>query len=51
VIASYNFGVREYSPFNERTREIFSGCPEMRDGYIWHNGKPGWGTGVNEGSR
>lgn len=47
-LASYNFGVQEYSPFNQRTQEIFSGCPTMKDGYIWDNGKPGWGIEVNE---
>jgi mannonate dehydratase len=47
-LASYNFGVQEYSPFNPRTQEIFSGCPTMKDGYLWDNGKPGWGIEVNE---
>ena len=34
-LVSYNFGIQEYSPFNERTQEIFPGCPEMKDGYLW----------------
>ena len=29
-IVSYNFGIQEYTPFNERTQEIFRGCPERR---------------------
>ena len=33
-LVSYNFGIQEYSPFNPRTQEIFSGCPEMKDGYL-----------------
>ena len=32
-IASYNFGIQEYTPFNAKTQEIFRGCPEMKDGY------------------
>ena len=36
-IVSYNFGIQEYSPFNERTQEIFHGCPEI-EGRI-HMGK------------
>ncbi len=47
-VACYNFGVQEYSPFNERVREVFSGCPEMRDGYLWPSEKPGWGIEVDE---
>ncbi len=47
-VACHNFGVQEYSPFNERVREVFSGCPEMRDGYLWPSEKPGWGIEVDE---
>jgi mannonate dehydratase len=47
-LVSYNFGIQEYSPFNQRTQEIFSGCPEMKDGYLWVSEKPGWGIEVNE---
>lgn len=47
-LVSYNFGIQEYSAFNPRTREIFSGVPEMKDGYIWVSEKPGWGIEVNE---
>ena len=43
-----NFGIQEYSPFNEATQEIFSGCPEMKGGYLYANEKPGWGIEVNE---
>jgi mannonate dehydratase len=47
-LVCYNFGVQEYSPFNERVREVFSGCPEMKDGYLYANEAPGWGIEVNE---
>lgn len=47
-LASYNFGVQEYSPFSERTREVFDGCPEIKNGYLYANEKPGWGIEVNE---
>lgn len=46
-LACYNFGVQEYSPFSERTREVFSGCPEMKDGYLYANEAPGWGIEVD----
>ena len=47
-LVSYNFGVQEYSPFNAATREVFSGVPEMKDGYLYATEKPGWGIEVNE---
>jgi len=47
-LACYNFGVQEYSPFNERLQEIFKGCPVMKDGYLWANESPGWGIEVDE---
>jgi mannonate dehydratase len=47
-LVSYNFGIQEYSRFNERTQAIFQGCPEMKDGYLWVNEKPGWGIEIDE---
>ena len=47
-LVSYNFGVQEYSPFNERTQEVFRGCPVMKDGYLYANETPGWGIEVDE---
>ncbi|HZR57281.1 MAG TPA: enolase C-terminal domain-like protein [Terriglobales bacterium] len=47
-IVSYNFGIQEYTPFNERTQEIFHGCPEMKGGYLWVSEKPGWGIEIDE---
>ncbi|MGD1096275.1 MAG: enolase C-terminal domain-like protein [Bryobacteraceae bacterium] len=47
-VVSYNFGIQEYSPFNERAREVFQGCPDMKDGYLYVNESPGWGIEVNE---
>jgi mannonate dehydratase len=47
-VTSYNFGIQEYSPFNERTQEVFHGCPVMKDGYLWVNENPGWGIEVDE---
>lgn len=47
-LASYNFGVQEYSAFNDATKEVFDGCPVMKNGYLYANEKPGWGIEVNE---
>ena len=43
-----NFGVQEYSEFNDAHREIFSGLPEMKGGYLYANDKPGWGMEIDE---
>ncbi len=47
-VACYNFGVQEYSPFNERILEVFDGCPELKDGYVYPSDKPGWGIEIDE---
>jgi mannonate dehydratase len=47
-LVCYNFGVQEYSRFSDATREVFDGCPELRNGYLYANEKPGWGIEVNE---
>jgi mannonate dehydratase len=47
-LACYNFGIQEQTVFGECTREVFPGCPEIRDGSFWSNGKPGLGIDVDE---
>jgi mannonate dehydratase len=47
-VVHHNFGVQEYSAFNQSTQEIFQGCPVMKDGYLWVSEKPGWGIEVDE---
>jgi len=47
-IACYNFGINEYSEFNDNHRAIFKGCPEMKNGYLWVNETPGWGIEIDE---
>ena len=47
-LACWNFGVQEYAMFKERTREVFVGCPEVHDGFMWPNGRPGLGIDIDE---
>ena len=47
-ITAMNFGIQEYSRFGDRTREVFSGLPEMKDGYWYPSEAPGWGIEVDE---
>ena len=44
----YNFGIQEYSAFNDRLQEVFHGCPVMKAGYLYANEAPGWGIEVDE---
>ncbi|MEX0761840.1 MAG: enolase C-terminal domain-like protein [Dehalococcoidia bacterium] len=43
-----NFGIQEYAIFGERTKEVFSGYPEVRDGHMWPTGRPGLGIDIDE---
>ncbi len=43
-----NFGIQEETFFDEKTREVFPGTPEIRRGYIYSNDKPGLGIDIDE---
>ncbi len=47
-LASYNFGVHEGSGFPKETAEVFAGSPEVKNGYMLANEKPGLGIDFNE---
>jgi mannonate dehydratase len=47
-LACHNFGIQEQHQFGERTREVFPGCPEIRDGMLWSNDQPGLGIDLDE---
>ena len=47
-LACYNFGIQERHVFGENTKEVFPGCPEIRDGCFWAQEAPGLGIDVNE---
>ena len=42
-LASHNFGIHEGYVFPPETREVFPGCPETKDGYMYANEAPGPG--------
>ena len=47
----WNFGVQEASVYlntHPTLEEVFPGTPEVRDGYMWPNGKPGLGVDIDE---
>jgi mannonate dehydratase len=47
-LASYNFGIHEGGRFPPETREVFKGCPETKNGYLYANEGPGHGIEVDE---
>ncbi|MGI9254486.1 MAG: enolase C-terminal domain-like protein [Thermomicrobiales bacterium] len=47
-LAAPNFGIQEAYLFPERTREVFPGAPEIREGMLWANGRPGLGVEIDE---
>jgi mannonate dehydratase len=44
-----NFGIQEWCRFPERVVEMFPGLPEVRQGYMYPNDKPGLGIEIDEG--
>ncbi|RMG64689.1 MAG: starvation-sensing protein RspA, partial [Chloroflexi bacterium] len=44
----HNFGIQEFSGFPDPLQEVFPGCPELRNGYLYANDKPGLGIDVDE---
>ena len=48
-LACHNFGIQEQTVFSERAHEVFPGTPEIRDGMMWSNDRPGLGIDIDEG--
>ncbi|MGG1517013.1 enolase C-terminal domain-like protein [Paenibacillus oryzisoli] len=47
-LSSPNFGIQEWSEYSEKAREVFPGCPEVRNGYVYVSDKPGLGVDLDE---
>ena len=47
-LASPNFGIQEETVFSDKVREVFPGAPDIRNGYMYTNDKPGWGMDIDE---
>ena len=43
-----NFGIQEWCRFPELVYEMFPGTPEVRDGYMYPNDRPGLGIDLDE---
>jgi mannonate dehydratase len=47
-LSTWNFGVQEATVFNDAAKEVFPGTPEVKNGMLWVNEKPGLGVDFNE---
>jgi mannonate dehydratase len=47
-LAVPNFGIQEAHRFSEACREVFPGTPEIHDGMMWANDRPGRGIDIDE---
>lgn len=47
-LSCMNFGIQEWTILPDAIYEVFDGCPEVRNGYIYINDKPGIGVDINE---
>ncbi|MCC7165225.1 MAG: starvation-sensing protein RspA [Anaerolineae bacterium] len=47
-LACHNFGVQEVIHFGEPLYQVFPGTPELRNGFLWANSKPGIGVDIDE---
>jgi len=47
-LSSHNFGIHEGGGFGAKTRDLFPGSPEVKDGAMWATEAPGLGIDVDE---
>jgi len=47
-LAIPNFGIQESVRFSDKTREVFSGSPTIKNGYMYVNEAPGFGVDIDE---
>jgi mannonate dehydratase len=47
-LAVPNFGIQERIVFSDAVREVFPGAPEIRNGYMYVNERPGLGVDIDE---
>ncbi|EKF34063.1 enolase C-terminal domain-like protein [Bacillus xiamenensis] len=47
-LSSPNFGIQEWTVFNEALQEVFPGCPTVDQGFAYVNDLPGLGVDIDE---
>lgn len=44
----FNFGIQEAVHFSDKLKSVFTGCPVMKNGYMYVNEVPGHGVDIDE---
>ena len=44
----WNFGIQEAVHFSDKLQSVFTGCPTMKNGFMYVNEAPGHGVDINE---
>lgn len=47
-LATPNFGIQEGREFNQAERDVFPGCPDLKNGYFLASDRPGLGIDLDE---
>lgn len=47
-ISCSNFGIQEWNGFSDVIQEVFPGCPQYKEGYLYPNESPGLGLDIDE---
>jgi mannonate dehydratase len=47
-LAIANFGIQEGANFGDKTRDVFPGCPTVKEGFMYVNEAPGYGVDIDE---
>ncbi len=47
-LATPNFGIQESREFTQAEKDVFPGCPELKNGYYYANDRPGLGIDLDE---
>jgi len=47
-LTSYNFGIHEGYVFPKETQDVFPGCPDVKNGYLYANEGSGLGIDIDE---
>lgn len=47
-LSSHNFGIQEWPGFSQAVYDVFPGCPQVRNGYLYPNEQPGLGIDLDE---
>lgn len=47
-LVCHNFGIQEWSGITQAASEVFPGSPQLKNGFVYANDKPGLGIDINE---